>query len=119
MVMRVPPQILARILNDETGSLQAIGEVSSLFCRSPPGEAHLVNFAGKFLETLLRKGFRQVTDVFPKQGAQRSTLAGVKGFARESEGLGDKSILASSGYDIPPTVAYPGSFLLLVIKALQ
>ena len=118
MVMRIPPEVLARILNDEAGPLQAVGEVCSLFCRTPPGEAHLVNFAGEFLETILRKGLRQVTDVFTEQGNKRVALVGVKGFTRESEGGGDKSILASSGYDVPPTVAQPGSFLLLVIEAL-
>ena len=66
MVMRIPPEVLTRILNDEAGSLQAVGEVSSLFCRSPPGEPHFVNFGGEFFEALLRKGLRHVSDVFPE-----------------------------------------------------
>lgn len=118
MVMRIPPEVLASILNDDARSLQAVGEVSPLFCRPPPGEAHLVNFAGEFFKALLRKGLRQVTDVFPEQRDKRGALVGVEGFARESDGGGDKSILASSGYDVPPTVAQPSNFLLLVIEAL-
>ena len=119
MVMRVPPQVLTRILNDKAGSLEAVGKVSSLLCRSPPGEAHPVNFAGEFLESLLREGLRKIADVFSEQGDQSGALAGVEGFARESEGVGNKPIPARRGYDIPPTVAYPGSFLLLGIEALQ
>ena len=118
MVMRIPPKVLARILNDEAGPLQAVGEVSPLFCRSPPGEAHLVNFAGEFFKALLRKGLGQVTNVFPEQRDKRGALVGVEGFNRDSDGNGDKSILASSGYDVPPTVAHSSNFLLLVIKAL-
>ena len=118
MVMRIPPEVLARILNDEAGTLQAVGEVSPLFCRPPPGEAHLVNFAREFFKALLRKGLGQVTDVFPEQRDKRGALVGVEGFTRKSERGGDKSILACSGYDVPPTVAHPSNFLLLVIEAL-
>ena len=119
MVMRIPPEVLASELNDQAGSLQAVGEVPPFFCRPPPGEAHLVNFAGEFLEAMLGKGLRQVTDVLPEQGDKIGALVGAEGFNRESDGDGDKSILASSGYDVPPTVAHPSNFLLLIIEALQ
>ena len=64
MVMRISPQILARILNDEVGPLQAVGEVSP-FLPALTRRSSSCQFRREFFKAP-RKGLGQVTDVFPE-----------------------------------------------------
>ena len=85
MIVRVSSEVLTGILNDEAGALQAVGEVSALPGRSPPGKVHPVDFGGELGEALLREGSEQVTDILAEQGQERGARGeggwrGGKGF---------------------------------------
>ena len=72
--MRVASKVLAGILDDQAGALDAVGEVSAFLSRSPPGETHPVDLGGKFLDPESGIGCGKISHVGIQNGEQEFAL---------------------------------------------